>query len=108
MVDAVESKGPLLAWAETATSAEVFEAMRRLEAESRTARLESERYRGELSDVAVALGAIARRKAHEEGATRARQARDNFRAAAKALLPAHVFEAVCAEARLLESTRTDR
>jgi len=108
MLDTTLERGPLIAWAQTATSTEVFAATRRIEGASRAARLESEQYRGELSAIVVALSVIARRKAAEEGAERARRARDNFRAAAKALLPAHVFEAVSAEARLLESTRTNR
>lgn len=99
-----DDHGLLLAWAQTATSAEVFAAQRRIESESRKARLDSERYRGELSDVAMALGAIARRKGREEGEARARarQARDTFRRAARALLPSALFEAVQAEARVLE------
>jgi hypothetical protein len=101
-MDATTNHGPLLAWAETATSAEVFNAQRRIEAESRVARLESERYRGELSGGPVALGAIARRKSIEEGEARARRHRDAFKRAARSLLPADVFQAVESEARVLE------
>ncbi len=72
----------------------------------RVARLEGERYRGELSDAAVALGAVARRKGREEGEARARGRRDAFQRAARALLPSALFEAVENEARVLERTST--